>query len=122
MTGTICPSRDLQAAVAGGGGRHAASRAGLRLPGGGSLSRLVEAAGRLRDGALQAMMLAGALQALTVAVMVAPMVEAALEAKGERTVEVRGERAAVAAAVERVAVAGAAVGSVGVGPTVAGMD
>lgn len=54
--------------------------------------------------------------------MVAPMVEAALEAKGERTVEVRGERAAVAEAVERVAVAVAAVGSVGVGPTVAGMD
>ena len=68
------------------------------------------------------MMVAGALQALMVAVMVAPMVEAALGAKGERTVEVRGEQAVVAEAVERVAVAVAAVGSVGVGPTVAGMD
>ena len=78
----FCPTRERQAAAAGGGGRHATSRAGLRWLGGGDLSRQVQAVGLLRDGALQALM---------VALMVAPMVVAVLEAKEDRTVEVRVE-------------------------------
>ena len=78
----ICLTRERQAAAAGGGGRHATSRAGLRWLGGGDLSRQVQAVGLLRDGALQALM---------VALMVAPMVVAVLEAKEDRTVEVRVE-------------------------------
>ena len=103
----FCPTRERQAAAAGGGGRHATSRAGLRWLGEGGLSRQVQVAGLLRDGALQALM---------VALMVVPMVVAALEAKEERAVEVWAERAAAA---ERAAVA---VGSVEGGSTVAGMD
>ena len=110
MTWAICPTRDRHAAAAGGGGRHATSRAGLRWLGGGGLSRQVQGAGLLRDGVLQALM---------VALTVEPMVVAALEAKGGRTVEVRGERAAAAEAAERAAVA---VGLVGVGSMVAGKD
>jgi hypothetical protein len=106
----VGPTRARQAAAAGGGGRRATSRAGLRWLGRGGLSRQVQAAGLLQDGALQALM---------VALMVAPMVVAALEAEEERTVEVRGERAAAAEAAERAAVA---LGSVGVGSTVAGKD
>ena len=112
----VGPTRARQAAAAGGGGRRATSRAGLRWLGRGGLSRQVQAAGLLQDGALQALM---------VALMVAPMEEelaavvAALEAEEERTVEVRGERAAAAEAAERAAVA---LGSVGVGSTVAGKD
>jgi hypothetical protein len=106
----VGPTRARQAAAAGGGGRRATNRAGLRWLGRGGLSRQVQAAGLLQDGALQALM---------VALMVAPMVVAALEAEEERTVEVRGERAAAAEAAERAAVA---LGSVGVGSTVAGKD